>query len=324
MMYLEMSRDEAHGGRAWAFSKCIWAPTRKSNGGSWPFWTKILDVEAGDTVLHLRGIPPAAVFTGYSTASSDGYETENRPPEPGGWAYSESFYRADLDDYTLFHAPVNLTQIFSRRRHELEGYFDKNRDSGTEKRNIFFVRQSGRLQCLNGAYLSSIDDELFEALFGISSTSSSSLHHFLPIAVATFQQLVTVKSRIGQSEFAKQLKKLYSHQCCFPSCSVSDAHFLIASHIARWSDNEDLRGHFGNGLCFCLMHDKAFEIGLFTLNDKYEIHVGPIASDLSSPFINELRRMHGKQIRLSTVAPLKEALSQHWNRVKLFPGSGSF
>ncbi len=78
-----MSRDEAHGGGAWAFANCLWAPTEKSGGGAWPFWSKILDVKAGDTILHLRGIPPAASFVGYSNASADGYETQSRPPEPG-------------------------------------------------------------------------------------------------------------------------------------------------------------------------------------------------------------------------------------------------
>ena len=55
-MFIEMSRDETHGGGAWSFKKCVWAPTRNQKGGRWPFWEKILSVRIGDTVLHLRGI----------------------------------------------------------------------------------------------------------------------------------------------------------------------------------------------------------------------------------------------------------------------------
>jgi putative restriction endonuclease len=318
MIYLEMSRDETHGGGLWAFSNCIWAPTKKTSGGAWPFWSKILAVQAGDTILHLRGIPPSASFVGYSTAGTAGYETLDRPPEPGAWNYSNAFYRADLDDFTPFLASVNLTDVFSNRRQELDDYFDSNRKRGSAKQHIFYVRQSGRLQCLNGAYLSTIDDELFRALFGAISTTASP-ETGLSTSVLTSQQLAIVRSRIGQSNFARELKRLYGHRCCFPSCSVSDRRFLVASHIARWSDNESLRGHFGNGLCFCLMHDKAFEIGLFTLNEKFEIHISSAMSVENSAFIAELKAAEGKQIRLSDVTPLAEALAEHRRRVELLP-----
>src|SRR5688572_23028264 len=108
-----MSRDETHGGGAWSFKKCVWAPTRNQKGGRWPFWEKILSVRIGDTVLHLRGIGENAEFVGYSRATSDGFETDLRPPEPGEWGYSQSFYRANLDDFAEFHKPIRLTSIFS-------------------------------------------------------------------------------------------------------------------------------------------------------------------------------------------------------------------
>ena len=99
MIYLEMARDEAHGGGTWAFPNCVWAPTEKRGGGAWPFWSKVLQVRDGDTVIHLRGIPPKANFVGYSVASGDGFETNRRPPDPKDWAFAERFYRADLSDF---------------------------------------------------------------------------------------------------------------------------------------------------------------------------------------------------------------------------------
>jgi putative restriction endonuclease len=319
MMYLEMSRDVAHGGGRWAFPNCIWAPSEKANGGAWPFWSKILQVKAGDVVLHLRGKPPAASFAGYSTASNDGYEAQDRPPEPGRWSFASKYYRADLEAFTPFDQPINLLDVFSARRLALEEYFDKNRARGAAKLAIFYVRQSGHLQCLNGAYLSDVDDELFDALFGGEHSAPASQQEPLPLSIVTSQQLATVRARVGQSVFAKEVKSLYGYGCCFPGCLVTDSRFLVASHIARWSDNEALRGHFGNGLCFCLMHDKAFEIGLFTLDEEYKIFVSPAVTSQNSSFIVELKSAHGRRIRLSSVPPLKEALAEHWNRVKLFP-----
>ena len=116
MIYLEMARDEAHGGGTWAFTNCVWAPTEKRGGGSWPFWSKVLHVREGDTIIHLRGVPPKASFVGYSIASGTGFETGRRPPNPGAWDYAEKFYRADLSAFTPFHQPINLTEVFSIRQ----------------------------------------------------------------------------------------------------------------------------------------------------------------------------------------------------------------
>jgi putative restriction endonuclease len=319
MIFLEMSRDETHGGGSWSFPNCIWAPTEKVGGGKWRFWSKILNVKSGDTILHLRGIPPDACFVGFSTASSDGFETHSRPPHPGKWGHSQKFYRADLCDFVPFFTPINLSKVFFARGPTLEQYFEKNKALGASKLNIFFVRQAGRLQCLNGAYLSEIDDELFAALFGMGSLALAIQEQALSISIQTSQQLAIVETRVGQTAFSRAIKNLYGNSCCFPSCSITDSRFLVASHIARWSDNEKLRGDFGNGLCLCLMHDKAFEIGLFTLDKQFNVFVAADLDSVHSTFIAQLKLAHGKQIRLSKIAPLQDALFEHWDRVDLTP-----
>ena len=58
--------------------------------------------------------------------------------------------------------------------------------------------------------------------------------------------------------------------------------FLLAPHIARWSDNEQFRGHMGTGFCFCLIHDKAFEVGLYTIHKLFAVFVNPPATVLDS------------------------------------------
>ena len=69
-LWLEMSRDAAHGGGAgWGFTESLWAPLKKQgSGGRWPFWDSLARVREGDLVMHLRGVGPAAAFTGSSTA----------------------------------------------------------------------------------------------------------------------------------------------------------------------------------------------------------------------------------------------------------------
>ncbi|MER9976241.1 HNH endonuclease [Mesorhizobium sp. M0085] len=314
MMYLEMSRDDTHGGGSWGFTKCAWAPVQKENGSSWPFWSKVGDIEAGDVVLHLRGVPPHAEFVGYSIATSDGYSTADRPPEPKGWSFSAAFYRAELEQFIPFEAPINLNDLFKTRREPLETYFEWNRGRGGDKRNIFFVRQARRLQCLNGAYLSEVDDELFYALFDEKLQTPTGTGVAI---VRTASVLSEVRQRVGQQEFARAIKALYGGRCCFPDCSVDDHRFLVASHIARWSDNPSLRGHTGNGLCLCLTHDRAFELGLYTLDAEFRIHVNPAKN--SSSVLASIARWNGRQVRLASTLPLHEALLEHWVRTAADP-----
>lgn len=319
MIYIEMSRDEDHGGGTWAFTNCVWAPTEKRGGGTWPFWNKVLKVRQGDTVIHLRGKTPRAYFVGYSVASGDGFKTTRRPPNPKEWDYSRDFFRADLSHFTPFHQPVNLSDLFIARREELEAYFDRNAARGAQKLNIFFVRQSGRLQCLNGAYFSDADEELLTALFGPGDELLSQVDGKALVSVQTGTQISTVRSRLGQSKFSSAIKDLYGNRCCFPGCNISDPRFLVGAHIARWSDNEELRGNMGNGLCLCLLHDKAFEMGLFTLDEQFRVFVNPRERQSDSAVVKELFAHHGEQIMLSDVEPLDDALLEHWIRVGIEP-----
>ncbi|MDB5985823.1 MAG: putative restriction endonuclease [Nevskia sp.] len=319
MLYLEMSRVETHGGGTWAFPNCIWSPSEKEGGGRWPFWEKVLAIREGDTVLHLRGTQPKAFFVGYSRASNNGFETSKRPPDAGAWSFSTNFHRSDLDNFTSFHSPISLTTVFSSRRAELEHYFDQNRARGPDRRNIFYVRQSGRLQCLNGAYLSDVDEELFEALFGVSAPTTVVREFSGATSIETGWQLATIRSRLGQAEFSKRIKELYGYRCCFPSCEIDDPRFLVGAHIARWSDNENLRGNLGNGLCLCVFHDKAFELGLFTIDEHYRVFVNPKETNRMSDVARNLLKSNGQPIALASIHPSDDALLEHWTRVDVSP-----
>jgi putative restriction endonuclease len=43
---------------------------------------------------------------------------------------------------------------------------------------------------------------------------------------------------------------------------------LVASHISRWADDPEARGHLANVICFCVFHDAVFEEGYFSLSDS--------------------------------------------------------
>lgn len=316
MLWLEMSRDVTHGGGSWDFTSSLWSPAYKRNadgtrGSTWAFWETLLFVRAGDQVLHLRGEGSNAFFVGFSTAQTNGFVTDERPPNPGQWGYANEFYRVLLTNYTSFTEPIALREIFSQQNAELCTYFSQNKARPTsEKKRLFYVIQAGRIQCLNGAYLSEVDGELAGMLLGSEYRDNSSTMPAGPPQVETAVRLRELAVRVGQQNFSQQVRSNYQSRCCFPDCSVSDEIFLIGAHIARWTDAPELRGDVANGLCFCLMHDKAFEMGLFTITTDFHIAVNvnssvPTRSRWSTENLLPYDR---KRIRLGMVKPAQEAL----------------
>ncbi len=85
------------------------------------------------------------------------------------------------------------------------------------------------------------------------------------------QRIVAANSRIGQYFFRGAVLSAYHRKCCITG--ISEPKMLIASHIKPWRDSDvkKERTNPRNGLCLNALHDKAFDQGLITLNDKYEV-----------------------------------------------------
>lgn len=160
-----------------------------------------------------------------------------------------------------------------------------------------------------------MDEALLNTLFGEEGLDNGSLMDRKVVSIQTSSQLTTLRGRIGQSKFSAEIKGLYGNRCCFPGCQIADPRFLVGSHIARWEDNELLRGNLGNGLCLCLIHDKAFELGLFTLDENFCIFVNPQEKERGSILVQDLSSHEAEQINLAEIKPLEDALFEHWDRV---------
>lgn len=317
-----MSRDEAHGGGGWGFGECLWSPTRKTNNTRWSFWDTLLEVRIGDSVLHLRGKGAKAAFVGVSTAASNGFETVERPPFPGQWEFARAFHRVELDEYTPLAVPILLSDVFASRDSELRSYFQENKASSA-KEHLFYVVQAGRLQCLNGAYLSQASVRLARLLLDQPVVYKRQRSLSLVRDVDTGVQLRPFWARVGQREFSVAVRSNYDGQCCFPDCAVSDNRFLTGSHIARWADDTTRRGRMDNGLCLCLMHDRAFEHGLFTLSLDLRVWVNLNACQIDSWAMDNLVPYHRWPIRRGRIDPSGEALAQHWTRTRTRPELGN-
>jgi putative restriction endonuclease len=301
-----MSRRPDERPPGWRVGERLWSPQRKEDGNTWGFWETMLEVNRGDIVFHLCGGTGDADFTGFSIAAEDG-QAINEGPEG-----SDQLYCVRLRDYSKFEDPISWETIRLAKRDALLQYFERNRSRTLSKERLFYVLQRGRLQCLNGAYLSFLSDDLIEILFGFRTNVTES-----NVAVASTapvgSTLRTAAFRVGQQKFSDNVKANFHNCCCFPGCPVADRRFLIGSHIARWRDASRLRGETKNGLCLCVFHDRAFEIGAFTFDADLKVQLHNC--DYSADWVKILlAKGAGKKIKDCEILPTKEMLAHHWRR----------
>lgn len=293
----------------WRVGECLWSPRRNELGRTWGFWETMKSVLPDDVVFHLCGDSSKAAFVGHSVAVSGCNSIESGPDGPA------ELYRVELKDFTPLSPGLQLKTLFNERNDELRNYFRFNQGLRNGKERLFYVIQSDRLQCLNGAYLSYISDPLLKILFGlrVSRDAAGLTTVNVETTVSTGTQFALVAQRVGQQAFSRNVRENWKHRCCFPGCEVADDRFLVGAHIARWTDSPDCRGSTSNGLCLCLVHDKAFEAGAFTFDSQYRVVLS--AREPSTSWVHKtLLPGEGKSLPQAKVAPAASSLAQHWAR----------
>lgn len=120
-----------------------------------------------------------------------------------------------------------------------------------------------------------------------------------------------VWQRVKQDFFRRAVLASYRGRCCLSG--VSDARFLIASHIVPWRDDKTNRLNPSNGLCLSAIHDKAFDQHLFTLNDDYHVVLSATLKQTSDRFLREVFwPSEGKVIEMpERFAPHADFLARH-------------
>lgn len=80
-----------------------------------------------------------------------------------------------------------------------------------------------------------------------------------------------VRVRLVQHFFRKTVLSGYHYSCAI--CSINYPALLNASHIIPWSKDAARRVDPKNGMALCALHDRAFDRGLITFDEKYKIVV---------------------------------------------------
>lgn len=129
---------------------------------------------------------------------------------------------------------------------------------------------------------------------------------------------INTKARIGQRFFRRSVLSAYNYKCCITGLAVPT--LLVASHIIPWKMDTTNRLNPRNGLSLSMLHDKAFDLGIITINDDKTIRVSNkqgLESDLF--FQAALKSYENKPIALpEKFAPHEEFLAYH--RASIFQG----
>jgi putative restriction endonuclease len=124
-----------------------------------------------------------------------------------------------------------------------------------------------------------------------------------------------VKTRVNQCIFRTIILATYNNKCCITG--ISNPELLIASHILPWSKDEKNRMNPMNGLALNALHDKAFEVGLITIDAAtYKVRVSPSLNKKGAPesIKQNFLDYEGKDILLpDKFLPDREFLKLHNN-----------
>lgn len=132
-------------------------------------------------------------------------------------------------------------------------------------------------------------------------------------------RIVPTKTRIGQSFFRKSVLSAYKYRCCITGLAIPK--LLVASHIVPWRDDPANRLNPRNGLALSILHDKAFDLGMITINDDMTVQVSQKEFRVRNKFfVTALRNYDGKSIELpDKFQPHENFLAYH--RERIFTGN---
>lgn len=96
-----------------------------------------------------------------------------------------------------------------------------------------------------------------------------------------------IRQRRGQSFFRSTVFAAHNYKCCITG--ITHLQLLRASHIVPWASNPSLRLDPHNGLCLNALHDAAFDRGLISLTDRFELLVSKhLRDEIPESIYNEM------------------------------------
>ncbi len=127
---------------------------------------------------------------------------------------------------------------------------------------------------------------------------------------------IRTTARVGQSFFRNAVLSAYNGKCCITG--LSDKRLLVASHIIPWREDESNRLNPRNGLLLSMLHDKAFDLGIITINADMTIQVSKKDVVRDNYFKRSIEFYDGERITLpQKFQPHTDFLTYHRENIFL-------
>lgn len=127
-----------------------------------------------------------------------------------------------------------------------------------------------------------------------------------------------VKIRLVQRFFREAVLSGYHFSCAI--CHINVPAILNASHIIPWSKDKTRRVDPKNGISLCALHDRAFDRGFITIDEKNKVVVSKQLFTKKPSQLHKvgLLEIQGQKITLpERFKPDSEALDYHRNQIFL-------
>ncbi len=129
-------------------------------------------------------------------------------------------------------------------------------------------------------------------------------------------KLREIKTRVNQNVFRQIVLANYSGKCAITNIDIPE--LLIASHIIPWSKNVNERLNPENGICLSPLYDKAFDKGLISINERYQILISDFLKGKKDEefYSKNFAELENKEINLpSKYLPKREFLQFHLDTI---------
>lgn len=80
---------------------------------------------------------------------------------------------------------------------------------------------------------------------------------------------ISTKQRLYQNVLRERILSNYNHKCAI--CGLDKDDLLVCSHIKPWAEDKRNRLNPRNAICLCVLHDKLFDRGYFSLDNDYNL-----------------------------------------------------
>lgn len=257
----------------------MWSPKRNKNGVRNQFYENMREVAPGDLVFSFRDRMIGTV----GVVSSFCYEAP-KPSEFGtaGQNWEQIGWRADVS-WTEYPSPMMPKKHIDRIRPLLPTKYSPLQQSGDGLQSVY-------LAAISQAFADTLVELLVAAGNPVTIPTEASIAsqadrvtgevedyieeeiEHSALAPTEKEQLVT--ARRGQGKFRENVQN-YERACRITG--VSDARFLIASHIKPWrSSNNSERLDGQNGLMLSPNTDFLFDRGFISFSDDGTLLVSPV------------------------------------------------